>query len=155
VRKITVLFTIAVVLGPTAIVGCSDDNAAKPATSTTTSLPVASADPMLPNNKGAGGCPSRMPGELLLAEEAVVKFTPESVCPGYVTVLPGTPVTWQNNGKESATVTVTRSDNGDAVVTFDLAAGATHVVPFDTAGTFLYRVSSLPAFTGTVEARAA
>jgi plastocyanin len=96
----------------------------------------------------AGECASRMPGDVLTAAEAVVRFSAQRVCLGYVTVAPGTEVSWQNAGDQPGTVTVTTPT---PVTSPAVAPGDTWTHRFDDRGVFSYRIDVLPAFVGTVE----
>ncbi len=100
-----------------------------------------------------GRCITRMPGEILSADEAVVRFTPEQVCPGYVTIVPGTPVTFLNADTVEHTITITEGNAPDGtVVTTGIAPpGGTWVQTFDALGTFSYLTDAIPSFRGTVE----
>lgn len=148
------------------LAACSGDDSTTPASpaatsggsaaATATSGGVASgmgsmsheADPNDPNS-----CVARMPGELLTAAEAVVKFSSERVCPGYVTVAPGTTVTWLNRDNVARTVTVSTGmgTNGDVVVQQSVRPGEQFQRDFTTVGVFSYRTDAIPSFQGTIE----
>lgn len=130
------------------------------------STDTAATDPSAPSSSATGGtiaapgttepgsrCVSRMPGEILSAEEAVVRFSPSQVCPGYVTIVPGTPVTFVNDDTQTRTVTITEGNlpDGAVVATGTVDAGGTWVRTFDTAGTFTYVTDAIPTFRGAVE----
>jgi plastocyanin len=103
---------------------------------------------------GPGGatCISKAPGELYTAAEAVIRFSPESICPGFVTVSPRTPVTFANLGTEPYTVTLTRGTQADGPVlaTEAVAPGATWVQTFDATGDVAFRISAIRSFVGTI-----
>jgi len=94
-----------------------------------------------------------MPGQVLTAEEAVVRFSPSQVCPGSVTIVPGTPVTFKNQDAVVHTVTITEGNmpGGKAVSSGTAEAGGTWVRQFDSPGTFTYVTDAIPSFRGTVE----
>lgn len=104
-----------------------------------------------------GDCPSRMPGETLSAEEAVVKVNTERICPAYVTVAQGTPVTWHNDGNRDATVTVTEytaSAPGQplaVLVENTVSPGREWAWTPPEATMFAFRIDIVPAFMGTIE----
>jgi plastocyanin len=100
-----------------------------------------------------GQCISRMPGQILTADEAVVRFSPSQVCPGYVTIVPGTPVTFKNQDTKAHTITITEGNmpDGKAVTNGIAEPGQTWVRTFDTVGTYTYVTDAIPTFRGTVE----
>ncbi len=96
-----------------------------------------------------------MPGEILSAADAVVRFSPEQVCPGYVTIAPGTDVTWANVDTVAHTVTITEGNNdpqGKPVASTTVAPGTTWVRAFDQAGVYTFTTDAIPSFRGTVDA---
>lgn len=108
---------------------------------------------------GPLACESHPPGVVLSREQAIVQFDPERVCPGYVTVLVGTPVSFVNQGDAVATVTVTETAaTGELGATLlDVAVGPGEYVEYTpvTAGFLAFATDALPSFRGTVEVRAA
>lgn len=104
-----------------------------------------------------GDCPSRMPGEPLTADEAVVKFNVERICPAYVTIELGTPVTWINDGTEIALVKVTgyQAPSPGAslpvVTQHPVGPGETWVWTPEEAGMLGFRIDLVEAFVGTIE----
>ena len=94
-----------------------------------------------------------MPGQILSAEEAVVRFSPSQVCPGYVTIVPGTPVTFKNQDTATHSITISEGNmpGGKVVMTGTAEAGRAWVQTFDTLGTFTYVTDAIPSFRGTVE----
>lgn len=149
-----VVITAALALG---LAACSSgdggdggDNRAEPIqTTSTTAVPTTSTTGRTPPN----ACDSKMPGQVMTAEEAVVRFSNQQVCPGYVTVALGTPVTWQNTG--DAVYTITIKDGplpGSTAVRLErIDPGASVVVDFPSAGQFAWTTDALEAFVGTVE----
>lgn len=103
-----------------------------------------------------GWCATPGPGVPLSAEQATVAFSTDQVCPGYVTVEPGTAVTWRNDADAEQRVVVTtgRAGDGPVVHEVDLAPGATFEQQLDP-GIYTFTVSAIPAFRGTVEVLAA
>jgi plastocyanin len=101
---------------------------------------------------GTPPCVSRMPGEQLTEAEAVVGFSRENVCPGYVTVAAGTQVTWRNDDTEPFVVDVTSS--GGVIASGSVAPGETWRYEFTEAGAYEYRTDALPDFVGIVEVQA-
>lgn len=98
-------------------------------------------------------CPSYMPGQVLTPEQATVQFDESRVCPGYVTVAPGTVVTFKNTGKEVATITLTKSYQLDSELVDKLTVEPGDYKTFvrDTPMTIYYHPSSVPTFRGEVE----
>lgn len=100
-------------------------------------------------------CPHRLPGELLTADEAVVRFSPTRICPGYVTVGLGTEVTFVNLGVEPYDVTIW---SGMAAAASDTPLVTTSVAPGDRWGwtppevaVYTYRTGAIETMTGTIE----
>lgn len=100
-----------------------------------------------------GRCISRMPGEILTAEEAVVRFSSQQVCPGYVTILPGTAVTFKNRDTVAHTITITEGNmpDGKEIANGIAEPGQTWVREFNTLGTFTFVTDAVPSFRGSVE----
>lgn len=146
--------------------GCGGDTTTAPTTSSPASTgPTTSVTPTDAAHGHIGGtdntgvpgpggatCISKAPGELYTAAEAVIRFSPESICPGFVTVAPGTPVTFANLGTEAYTVTLSRGTQADAPVlaTETVAPGATWVQTFDATGDVTFRISAIRGFLGTI-----
>lgn len=103
---------------------------------------------------GPGGAPcvSKAPGEAYTEAEAVILFSPETICPGYVTVPVGVPVTFDNRDSAPHLVTLTRGLAPDApvVATERLAGGQTWRYTFDAAGDVTFRIDAIPTFVGTI-----
>ncbi|MEJ5254109.1 MAG: hypothetical protein WHS89_02050 [Acidimicrobiales bacterium] len=143
-----VAITVAV-----ALTACStgDDRGdrAEPARTTSTTAATTSAIAGTPPN----ACDSKMPGEVMTAEEAVIRFSSQQVCPGYVTVALGTPVTWRNTGDAVYTVTIKAGPlpSSTAIRQERVDPGATVVVELPTAGQFAWTTDALEAFVGTIE----
>ncbi len=130
--------------------GTDTDRAAPP--TTTVGAPGAPAPTTGPRNSAPNACDSKMPGEVMTAEEAVVRFSDQQVCPGYVTVALGTPVTWRNTGQTTYTVTI---KDGPLPSSPDLQRervepGASVAVELPS-GQFAWTTDALEAFVGTVE----
>jgi plastocyanin len=102
---------------------------------------------------GPGECVSRTPGQLLSEVEAVVRFTPEQICPGYVTIAAGTRVTWVNQDDVAHEVRVTQGT--DPVATELVEPGRSWQYQFDTPGVFTFVTDAIEAFRGTVEVQGA
>ena len=100
-----------------------------------------------------GRCISRMPGEILTAEEAVVRFSTAQVCPGYVTILPGTAVTFSNKDSVAHTISITEGNmpGGKEIANGVAEPGQTWVRDFNTLGMFTFVTDAVPSFRGTVE----
>jgi len=100
-----------------------------------------------------GQCISRMPGEILTADEAVVRFSTTRVCVAYVTIKPGTPVTFKNEDSVAHTISITETDltTGAPVADGVAGPGLTWVRTFDTEGVFSFVTDAIPSFHGTVE----
>lgn len=138
--------------------GCSSTSSTETAGSTTAAPATTATGGSRPGTAGTtypegGKCLSRMPGEILTADEAVVRFTPSQICPGYVTVAPGTPVTFKNNDTASHVVTITEgtSGTGKTVATATVAAGKTWAQSSDTPGSSTFVIDAIPSFRGTIE----
>lgn len=104
-------------------------------------------------------CESHPPGVVLSREQAIVQFDPERVCPGYITVLVGTPVSFVNQGDASATVTVaetaTTGELGATLLDVTVRPGDyVEYTPVAT-GFLSFATDALPSFRGTVEVQAA
>lgn len=146
---------LVVALAASAALGCSSsstDTASTGSSAPTSSVTGATAAG--PGTTEAGGrCVSRMPGEILTADEAVVHFSPSQVCPGYVTVAPGTPVSFVNEDTQAHTITITEGNlpDGAVVTTTSVATGETWVQTFDAVGTFSYVTDAIPTFRGAIE----
>lgn len=99
---------------------------------------------------GLGDCPQRMPGDLLTAEEARVRFNTQMVCLGYVTVVPGTIISWINDDVADHTVTLL-DDEGNELNHFEVAAGRTVTTPAAGTGVYRFKTTAIESFTGTIE----
>lgn len=136
-RLVSLVVAAAVLAVPAG--ACSSDEEGAPAGGGATTAGQTATPP----------CVSRMPGEQLTEAEAVVGFSRENVCPGYVTVAAGTPVTWRNDDTEPFAVEVTSS--GTVVATGSVAPGESWRYEFTEAGAYEYRTDALPDFVGIVE----
>jgi plastocyanin len=120
------------------------------ASSSTASAPEAGSEPTYVMGK----CTFRMPGEILTADEAVVWFSTDHVCPGYVTVAPGTAVTFANEDSAAHSVSIAQGamPGGAEITRASIEPGETWVVEgFDAVGTFTYTTDAIPTFLGTIE----
>ncbi len=91
-----------------------------------------------------------LPGMVMTEDESIIEFTTDRICPAYVTILTGTTVTWRNLAGAPETVTLTTED-GTIVTEQLLEPGAEYKYRFDVAGRTIYRVASIPTFTGIIE----
>lgn len=125
------------------ISGCGGDDAGTDAVSTTVG-PATEAD---------FACESHMPGEPLDATEAVVGFSTEQICPAYVTVVSGTPVTWHNRSDEARTVRIVEGPTEDGEVVEEIELGPDEMAErtFDEPGYLTFTTDALPDARGTVE----
>ncbi|WP_334144747.1 cupredoxin domain-containing protein [Rhabdothermincola sp.] len=159
-RAVTAAATATLAVALTAsLAGCSSggrgggsdaDRAAPPPT--TAGATGAPAPTTGPRSSAPNACDSKMPGEVMTAEEAVVRFSDQQVCPGYVTVALGTPVTWRNTGQATYTVTI---KDGPLPTSAELRRervepGASVAVELPS-GQFAWTTDALEAFVGTVE----
>lgn len=128
-------------------VGCGDDDDATPTTAPATSETASGA---LEN------CSSRMPGEALSAAEAVVLFSQQAVCPAYVTVVVGTPVTWHNLDDVARTVRIVdgQTEDGELIEEIALQPDEQAERTFDEPGFLTFTTDALPDARGTVELQA-
>jgi plastocyanin len=139
-RVAAIALVVALAAGP---VACSSgDDSSSPSGDAPTTAPTTDATEPPP-------CVSRMPGQQLSEQEAVVGFNRENVCPGYVTVAAGTEVTWRNDDTEPFTVEVTSA--GSPVAASTVEPGETWRYEFADAGAYEYRTDALPDFVGIVE----
>lgn len=113
-------------------------------------------DTIAPPSSSSGGveaCADVEPGVVVDRSLAVVHFDTEHVCPGWVTVEQGTPITFTNDGGTAHTVVVTATQTPDSeeVARFTVAPGASQ--PFDTLdqGRLGFSTDALPGFRGTIE----
>lgn len=130
--------------------GSGDDRAGPPPT--TTGAFGAPAPTTRPRSSAPNACDSKMPGEVMTAEEAVVRFSDQQVCPGYVTVALGTPVTWRNTGQTTYTVTIKDGPlpSSPELRRERVEPGASVAVELPS-GQFAWTTDALEAFVGTVE----
>jgi plastocyanin len=156
IPRLGVILAVAVTL-PVAALGCSSSKQDASAPTSTTTAAEGTTPGTATDSTDAGrqgfDCTFRMPGEILTADEAVVRFDPTGVCPGYVTIAPGTPVTWQNIDTVEHTVTITEGNlpGGKEVATGTVPPGGTWVRTFDSEGFSLFVTDAIPAFRGVVE----
>jgi plastocyanin len=127
------------------LAGCSSKSDTEPAKATTTLGPLDAG--------AAGDCPMRMPGELVAEAEAVVKFDVDRVCPGYLTVAPGTTVRLRNESSDPAQVTVEFGEQSPGTPLLDetVDPGDETSIELNDAGFYRYRTSTIPSFVGTFE----
>jgi hypothetical protein len=87
------------------------------------------------------------------ATEAVVRFSPTQICPGYVTVRPSTPITFENLGDSAAEVTILDGVSADAerFTSTTLEPGEAKRTILAKPGSVFYRVSAIESFRGTIE----
>lgn len=131
--------------------------------------------PVTPATGPLEGCISKVPGEFLTEAEAVVRLSPSAVCPGFVTVKPGTTVTFTNTDATkphtlvitrgtAAPTTTERDPSAPAsavpttaaeapVLSTTIPAGGTATQTFDTAGQFTFTTDAIPGYRGTVDVR--
>jgi plastocyanin len=95
-------------------------------------------------------CAQHMPGDLLSASEAMVVFDPEHVCLGYVTVRPGTAITWHNVDSVEHQVRI-EDGNGTELMSFSVPGGGAAQRSVDTGGVYRFKVSAIESFVGTIE----
>lgn len=141
--RVVVVPLIAALLGLTGCARKSSDSASAEKTTTT----------MAGHGTLDANCPSYMPGQVLTPEQATVQFDESRVCPGYVTVAPGTLVTFKNTGSKAATITLTKSYQIDSELIDKLTVEAGDIQTFvrDTPMTIYYHPSSVPTFRGEIE----
>ena len=97
-----------------------------------------------------------MPGDLLAEADAVVRFDSTEICPGYVTVAPGTAVTWRNHDQDAAAVQILDAYPGPDAGSVGggmVAAHADWQRRFEEPDVYYYTVEAIPGFVGTVEVR--
>ena len=103
---------------------------------------------------GLGDCAQHMPGEVLTAADAVERFDTQMVCLGYVTVTPGTAITWTN--RDTAAHDVTILDDEDRRINgFTVGAGESVTTPAAAVGVYRFRTTAIDSFVGTIEVQAA
>jgi plastocyanin len=98
-------------------------------------------------------CDSVVPGEVVDASKAVITFDRESVCPGWVTVEQGTPVTFTNKDSVSHTVVINATQLPDAaeITRFTIPAGGSQPLDARDVAMMGFTTDALPGFRGTVE----
>jgi hypothetical protein len=98
-------------------------------------------------------CADVEPGVVVDDTLAIVRFDPEKVCPGWVTVERGTPVTFVNDDVVERTVVVTASQLPDSAQIARIVLPAGAIRTLDTAGVARmgFATDALPGFRGTVE----
>ena len=132
----------------TLVAGCGSDGAP------TAERPVTSAAHRTASTNELR-CISRMPGEILTEAEAVVRFSTTKACPGYVTIRPGTKVTFHNEDSVAHRITVNPT-NATGEQLPEVAAGTagpgrTWMHVFDDLGMFSFSLDAIPSFRGPVE----
>jgi len=152
-RLVAVVVSMAVGL---LVAGCASSETpdAAPSITTTSAVaepPIGGGSASGPNP--AGDCPMTTPGVLLAEAEAIVKFAADRVCPGYLTLAPGTEVRFRNEAAVAANVTVTFGDEPDTEPLFReaLESGQVAFVEVNEPGFYQYRISVIPSFVGTLE----
>ena len=139
------LVAAAVATACLALAGCSGSGGDEgPAEDTITSTtPVT----------GVNACADVEPGVVVDRTLAVIHFSTDNICPGWVTVEQGTQVTFTNDDSVPRTVVVTATQMPDAaeLTRFTLAPGASQ--PFDTLdeATRGFSTDAQPGFRGTIE----
>lgn len=136
------------------VAACSDDT--DPSSGTTivtgTDQPATSrgSDPL-------ADCAERMPGDPMSADEAVVQFSPEAICPAYVTVVAGTEVTWINRDDVAHVLTIHEGSTEEGAVLFEqsLEPDEPLVQRYTEATTMTFTLDVQDAFRGTIEVQAA
>ena len=160
--RVRSLGVILVAVGCFGSFGCSnggnDVDGGDSATSTSSvvvegALEWSEAEPQAVPESGDAFCPPSMPGEEMSAAEAVVRFSPSQICPGYVTVRPGTLVTFENLGDAAVKVTITDGPKASAkeLTATELAPKQAMKTTFESPGSVYYLVSSIESFRGTIE----
>jgi len=146
------------------LAGCGSSSSASGPQPTSVSETVAAPSSTLDPNAGMfgttdtsptipGQCVSRMPGQGLTPDEAVVYFSTQSVCPGYVTVGVGVPVTFANTDAVAHRVTVNAGAAGTGNTLLDtvIEPGQSYLRAFTSPGVMVYQTDALPSFRGTIE----
>jgi hypothetical protein len=148
---------VAAVLLPVAVLSCSSSSSSLDPDAVTG--PTTSRDRADVVTSGPLPCESHPPGVVLSREQAIVQFDPERVCPGYVTVVVGTPVSFVNQGDTAASITVTETATTGVLgaTLLDVSVGPGEYVEYtpDAAGFLAFSSDALPSFRGTVEVQAA
>jgi plastocyanin len=128
-----------------AVAGCSGSGGDKAQSEDT----ITSTTPVT----GVNACEDVEPGVVVDRTLAVIHFSPESICPGWVTVEQGTQVTFTNDDSVTRTVVITATQLPDSaeVARFTLAPGASQ--PFDTLDVAMrgFSTDAQPGFRGTIE----
>jgi plastocyanin len=154
------LATAAVGLLAAGLTGCSSSSDDAATTTTTVFTPAAtSAQTTLPPGSTTtlevpeGWCQSFPPGQVLTPEQANVRVRDGAICPGYITVLPGTPITFSNLDSVDHTVVIGSELTPDegVVDSKDLAPDDTWVVTYDADVTYNYFVTSFEGFRGVLQ----
>ena len=101
---------------------------------------------------GGSSCISKAPGEVYSAAEAVIRFSPETICPGFVTVPVGTPVTFDNRDTAPHEVKITRGAAPDApvIASQTVAPGQQWAQSWSAADNLAFRIDAIPSFVGTI-----
>lgn len=170
-RTAVLLATCALTLG--ALGACSDaDEGSETAGAPGTSLPVVT----LPEESGFGhgggtSAPKgtgvlspaeemqewcdTYPGVALSAEDAVVKFAEDAVCPAYVTVVAGTPVSFKNLTAAPQTVKITDADDAVLAESPSIEPGQSWSHALDEPATYNFYTTALPDLRGAIEVQEA
>lgn len=149
----------AACLVPAWLTACSDDDPAPTAAPSGDSAMGATSTTDLLDQEGVTlGCASLPPGEPMSRQQATVRFQPEQVCPGYVTVVLGTPVGFVNEGPDPSSLRVFAAEatgqEGEVLIDREVAPGEVIDQDFDQPGIYGYETDALPSFRGTVEVQA-
>ena len=143
-RRLLVV-TVALATAPLALLGCSGSGGDRAQSEDT----ITSTTPVT----GVGACEDVEPGVVIDRSLAVIHFSPENICPGWVTVEQGTQVTFTNDDTVARTVVVRATQMPDAaeIARFTLEPGASQ--PFDTRDEARYgfTTDAQPGFRGTIE----
>lgn len=144
-RRRALLVTVALAVAGLTVAGCSGSGGDQAQSEDT----ITSTTPVT----GVNACEDVEPGVVVDRTLAVIHFSSENICPGWVTVEKGTQVTFTNDDTVARTVVVTASQMPDAdeIARFTLAPGASQ--PFDTLDVARrgFSTDALPGFRGTIE----
>jgi plastocyanin len=149
IRLRPLLTIVVVVLLGAAGAGCSGGDADATGRTDVTS-PGASTTMV---DATISSCADVEPGVVVDAPLAVVRFDPEKVCPGWVTVERGTTVTFANDDVVERTVVVTADQLPDSVEIARIVVppGAIGSLETPDLARMGFSTDALPGFRGTVE----
>lgn len=144
-RRRGLLVAAAVVTAWLALAGCSGSGGDRAQSEDT----ITSTTPVT----GVDACADVEPGVVVDRTLAVVHFSTDNICPGWVTVEQGTQVTFTNDDSVARTVVITATQMPDAaeVARFTLAPGGSQ--PVDTLEVAMrgFSTDAQPGFRGTIE----